>query len=159
VISTATIAAPDDAAAALGVAPGDLVHEIVRVRLADQTPISLERASFPAARFPGLLDHALSGSIYELLEGQYGLRPGEAEERIEVVAAGATEARLLDLGRNASLVSISRTAWDADGTAFESSRDLFRGDRVRIVVRAQSAPTATRPVATSVEVLAQDDRP
>jgi GntR family transcriptional regulator len=153
VISTATIAPPDDAATALGLAPGELVHEIVRVRLADQTPISLERASFPADRFPGLLDYALAGSIYELLESKYGLRPGEAEEQIEVVAAGAAEARLLDVQRNASLVSISRTAWDADGTAFESSRDLFRGDRVRIVVRAQSAPSAPRPVATSVEVL------
>jgi GntR family transcriptional regulator len=156
VISTATIAAVDQVAATLGLAPGELVHEIVRVRLADQTPISLERASFPADRFPGLLDHALSGSIYELLEGQYGLHPGEAEERIEVVAAGAAEARLLDVQRKASLVSISRTAWDTGGAAFESSRDLFRGDRVRIVVRAQSAPSAPRPVATSVEVLSHE---
>lgn len=154
VISTATIAAPDDVAFALGLSPGELIHEIVRVRLADQAPISLERASFPAERFPGLLDHALAGSIYELLEGQYGLRPGEAEERIEVVAAGASDSRLLDVQRNASLVSISRTAWDSDGAAFESSLDLFRGDRVRIVVRAQAAPTAPRLVATSVEVLA-----
>jgi GntR family transcriptional regulator len=156
VISTATISAPDETAAALGLAPGALVHEIIRVRLADQTPISLEQASFPADRFPGLLDHALAGSIYELLEGQYGLEPGEAEERIEVVAAGAAEARLLGVQRSASLVSVSRTAWDADETAFESSRDLFRGDRVRIVVRAQSAPAAPRPVATSVEVLSDE---
>jgi GntR family transcriptional regulator len=152
VISTATVTAPDDTAVALGLAPGGLVHEIVRVRLADQTPISLERASFPADRFPGLLDHGLAGSIYELLEARYGLQPREAEERIEVVAAGAAEARLLEVRRTASLVSISRTAWDADGAAFESSRDLFRGDRVAIVVRAQSAPAAPRPVATSVEV-------
>ena len=53
-ISTATIAAPDDVALALGLSPGELIHEIVRVRLADRTPISLERASFPADRFPGL---------------------------------------------------------------------------------------------------------
>ena len=117
------------------------------------------RSSAPRSRPTGSLGCSITrsaGSIYELLESQYGLRPGEAEERIEVVAAGATEARLLDLGRNASLVSISRTAWDADGTAFESSRDLFRGDRVRIVVRAQSAPAGPRPVATSVEVLADE---
>jgi GntR family transcriptional regulator len=152
VISTATIAAEEDVATALVLDAGELVHEIVRVRLADQEPISLERASFPAARFPGLLDQSLGGSLYELLQTQYELVPGEAEERIEVVDAGTAEARLLGIGRGAALVSISRTAWAIDGAPFECSRDLFRGDRVRIVVRAQSAPRTTSVVATSVEV-------
>ncbi|HWE15474.1 MAG TPA: GntR family transcriptional regulator [Solirubrobacteraceae bacterium] len=153
VVSTATIAADDEVAAALGLAAAALVHEVVRVRLADQEPISLERASFPAAAFPGLLDHSLSGSIYELLQVQFGLAPGEAEERIEVQAAGAVEARLLGVPRGAPLVAIERTAWDTDGVAFEHSRDLFRGDRVRIVVRARSAPKTASVVAASVQVL------
>jgi GntR family transcriptional regulator len=152
VISTVTGAADPEAAAALNLRTGDLVHEIVRVRLADSEPISLERATFPATRFPGLLDHSLSGSLYELLETQYDLDPGEAEERIEVVAAGAPEARLLGIPRDGALVAITRTAWDAAGTAFEYSHDLFRGDRVRIVVRARSAPKSAGLVAASVEV-------
>src|SRR5437764_2420622 len=61
VISTATVEADAEAAAALGLGPGALVLEIVRVRLADKTPISLERALFPAERFPGLLDRSLAG--------------------------------------------------------------------------------------------------
>lgn len=153
VISTRTGAPDDDVADALGLGPGDLVHEVVRVRLADGEPISLERAAFPADAFPGLLDLALSGSIYELLQTQYALKPGEAEERIETVEAGAAEARLLGVARGAALVAISRTAWTVDGEAFEHSHDLFRGDRVRIVVRARAAPPANAVVATSVEVV------
>ncbi|HLJ02840.1 MAG TPA: GntR family transcriptional regulator [Solirubrobacteraceae bacterium] len=153
VISTATLEADEGTAAALGLRPGDLAHQVVRVRLADGEPISLERATFPASRFPGLLDHSLSGSLYELLRAHYGLEPGEAEERIEVIEAGAAEARLLGLPRGGSLVAISRDAWDVDGVAFEHSHDLFRGDRVRIVVRARSAPKAPGVVATSVEVV------
>ena len=124
--------------------------EIVRVRLADQTPISLERALFPAERFPGLLDRSLAGSLYELLESHYALAPGEAEERIEVVAAGAAEARLLGLRRGAPLLAVERTAWDVDGRAFEYSHDLFRADRARIVVRARSAPAAPSLVGATV---------
>src|SRR5215210_5360253 len=71
VLSTATVEADAETAAALGLDGGDLVLEVVRVRLADQAPISLERALFPADRFPGLLDRSLAGSIYELLEGEY----------------------------------------------------------------------------------------
>jgi GntR family transcriptional regulator len=153
VLSTATEEADAETAAALGLAPGALVLEVVRVRLADSEPISLERARFPAERFPDLLDRSLGGSLYELLETQYGLAPGEAEERIEVVGAGAAEARLLGLRRGAPLLAIARTAWDAEGRAFERSHDLFRADRARIVVRARSAPAAPRLVGASVQVV------
>jgi GntR family transcriptional regulator len=118
------------------------VLEVVRVRLADGEPISLERASFPADRFPGLLDRSLAGGIYDLLQAEYELVPGEAEERIEVVAAGATEARLLGIARGAPLLAVARTTWDAEGRPFERSHDLFRADRARIVVRARSVGAA-----------------
>jgi GntR family transcriptional regulator len=147
VLSTATAEPDPETAAALQLAAGDLVLEVVRVRLADGDPISLERARFPAERFPDLLDRSLSGSLYELLQTQFGLVPGEAEERIEVVAAGAAEARLLGLRRGAPLLAIARTTWDADGRPFERSQDLFRADRARIVVRARS------PVGASIQVV------
>jgi GntR family transcriptional regulator len=146
VLSTATLEPDAETAAALG---DGLVLEIVRVRLADGEPISLERARFPAERFPDLLDRALGGSLYELLQNEYGLEPGEAEERIEVVDAGAGEARLLGVRRGAPLLAIARTTWDAQGRAFERSHDLFRADRARIVVRARSAPA----VGASVQVI------
>jgi GntR family transcriptional regulator len=152
VISTATHSCDAVTAAALGLGAEDLVHEVVRVRLADGEPISLESATFPATAFPGLLDHSLSGSLYELLAQRYDLVPGEAQERIEVVSAGAAEARLLGVAREAALVSIVRTAWTADGLAFEHSHDLFVGDRVSIVVRARSAPQTSSVVAASVQV-------
>jgi GntR family transcriptional regulator len=152
VISTAMITPDAEVAAALGLGTDELAHEIVRVRLADGERISLERASFPASRFPDLLDHSLSGSLYELLASEYGLEPGEAEERIEVVGAGPSEGRLLGVAEGAPLVAISRTAWSADGEPFECSHDLFRGDRVRIVVRARSAPETPSVVASAVEV-------
>jgi GntR family transcriptional regulator len=144
VLSTATVEADAETAAALALGPGDLVLEVVRVRLADGEPISLERASFPADRFPHLLDRSLSGSLYELLQNEYDLVPGEAEERIEVVTAGAAEARLLGVPRGAPLLTVARTTWDADGRPFERSHDLFRGDRARIVVRARSVGAAVQ---------------
>ena len=152
VLSTATVEADPETRDALGLPAGALLLEIVRVRLADGEPISLERAMFPAERFPGLLDRSLAGSLYELLQQEFGLVPGEAEERIEVVAAGAAEARLLGAGRGAPLLAVARTAWDAEGRAFERSHDLFRGDRARIVVRARSAPAAPTLVGASVQV-------
>jgi len=151
VLSTATVGADAETAAALGVPEGALVLEVVRVRLADEQPISLERARFPADRFPGLLDRSLSGSLYELLESGYGLRPSEAEERVEVVGATAAEARVLEVRAGAPLVSIARTAWSEEGRPFERSNDLFRADRVRIVVRVRTRDPHT--LGSAVEVV------
>lgn len=144
VVSSATLEADDETAATLGLPAGAFVFEVVRVRLADGEPISLERARFPAERFPGLLDRSLGGSLYELLASAYNLVPGEAEERIEIVSAPAPEARILGIPRSAPLAAITRVAWDADGRPFESSYDLFRADRVRIVVRTPAGVTGSQ---------------
>ena len=121
--------------AALGLDKGRLVINIRRIRLADGTPISLEHAQFPADRFGGLLERPLGGSLYEMLEEDYGLVLGEAEELIEVVHATDAEASVLAVEVGVPLLSITRTPRDADNVPFEFSQDLFRSDRTRIAVR------------------------
>ena len=106
---------------------------IVRVRLADGEPFALERSSFPADRFAGLLDLDLTGSLYDLLAEHFGAAPVRAVERIEPVIADADEAGALGLPAGAPLMLVDRTAYDDDGLVVETARDVFRGDRTRIV--------------------------
>ena len=150
VLSTGTVPAGEETAVALGLDADELVLEVLRLRLADKAPVSLERARFPADRFPGLLDRSLSGSLYDLLEGEYDLKVGEAEERIEVVGATTADARALELRPGAPLISIVRTAWTADGRPFEHSRDLFRADRVRIVARVRGRDASSLGAAVEI---------
>jgi DNA-binding GntR family transcriptional regulator len=103
--------------------------EIVRVRLADGAPFALERSTFPA-RFAFLLERDLHGSLYELLGVD---APVRAVERIEPVLAGADDAALLDVCVGDPLLLVDRTAYAPDGELVETARDLFRGDRTRIV--------------------------
>jgi GntR family transcriptional regulator len=153
VLSTTTAEADAETAGALAIPIGAVVFEIMRIRLADGEPISYERARFPAAQFPGLLDHPLGGSLYALLESAYGVVPDEAEERIEIVSASATAARVLGVRRSAPVVSIARVTVDAEGRPFELSHDLFRADRVRIVVRARASSGVAGLVASSIQIV------
>ena len=89
---------------------------------------------FPAARFPGMLDFRLDGSLYELLEVRYGLRPHRARESLEPVTAGVREAEALEVAEGAPLMLVERTAYARSGEPLEFARDLFRGDRTRVVV-------------------------
>jgi GntR family transcriptional regulator len=122
------------AAKALQIGEQDPVYEVRRIRLADGRPIAVERSLFPAARFPGMLDHPLDGSLYELLEVQYGLRPHRAREVMEPVLAGAREAEALGVPEGAPLMLVERTAYARSGEPLEYARDLFRGDRTRVVL-------------------------
>jgi DNA-binding GntR family transcriptional regulator len=107
--------------------------EIVRVRLADGEPFALERSSFPAGRFAGLLELDLTGSLYELLDAHFDALPVRAVERIEPVLADPEEAAALGLAAGAPLMLVDRVAYDAGGLVVETARDVFRGDRTRIV--------------------------
>ena len=135
VVSTALVRADEPATAALALTGDAYVLDVVRIRLADGIPFSLERARLPAHRFPGLLELPLGGSLYELIEAHYGIRPAEAVEHIEVVAATPDESAILDVALAAPLLSITRTTYAADGEPFEYSHDLFRADRTTITVR------------------------
>src|SRR6201981_2976542 len=122
------------AAAALRLAAGHSVDEVQRIRLGDGRPIALERSLFPAARFPGMLELRLDGSLYELLETRYGLRPHRARESLEPVTAGVREAEALEVAAGAPLMLVGRPAYARCGEPLEFARDLFRGDRTRVVV-------------------------
>jgi GntR family transcriptional regulator len=135
IVSLATLPASRSVAAGLSVERGAPVHEIVRVRTANREPLALERAYFPAASFPDLLDHRLTGSIYRLLSRHYDQSPHTAIETLEPVAAGAQEAALLRITAGTPVMLIERTAFTAAGLAVEFARDLFRSDRVRISLR------------------------
>jgi len=140
VLKAAEVAAAPAVAAALELEDGDPVIEVQRLRLASGAPVALECSSFPSAMFPGLLDEQLDHSLYGLLGERYGRRPTHAHEAIEPVAADRQSARLLGVPSGTAVLLVERTAFDADGSPVEYARDLFRGDRARVVVWSFEVP-------------------
>ena len=134
VLSAAERPARPGVAAALEITAGDPVCEIRRVRLGDGRPIAVECSVFPAARFPGLLGCRLDGSLYDLLDEKYQQRPCRARESLEPVTAGVREAEALEVREGAPLMLVERVAYAQAGHPVEFARDLFRGDRTRIVM-------------------------
>jgi GntR family transcriptional regulator len=140
VLSAGEVSAAPDVAAALELAAGAPVYEIVRVRLADGEPVALERGSYPAEAFPGLLGRRLDGSLYELFREQYEA-PVRAVERLEAAVAGREEAEALEVAAGDPLLRVERVAFAASGRPLELGRDLFRGDRTRVVWESEIART------------------
>jgi DNA-binding GntR family transcriptional regulator len=109
-----------------------LVH-VERLRLADGEPLAIMRNWLPN-RFRDLSAADLeTRGLYQLL-GERHARPAVAKQRITALAAGAAEARLLGIKRNAPLISMQRTAFDSASHPVEFADHLYRADLYAIEV-------------------------
>lgn len=134
VLSAGVRTASPAIAGALGLPAASPVYEIVRVRLANGRPVALEHTNYSTSRYPGLLEHPLDGSTYAILRAHYGGAPERAVEYLEPMAAGPEEAEALDVPAGTPLLHVERIGYDAGGAPVEFSREVFRGDRTRMVV-------------------------
>ena len=125
------VPASDTVAARLNLTAGDPVVELERVRSLDGEPHVLVMTYLPVVLVPGLATKDLKGraSLYKILREDYGLTIVSAIRRVEAVAAGVREARLLKVKRGDPLLVLRSVGF----TTGDRPLDLFvayhRGDR------------------------------
>ena len=118
----------------LGLSPDSPVHALHRLRRSDDEPLALETTYYPAARTAGLLDGNLTGSLWEELEERYGIRPGRTVAHLEVVVLDEIARRRLATRRAAAGMQLIRQTFDSNGECFEYATDLYRADRISLVI-------------------------
>ncbi|MEL7115652.1 MAG: GntR family transcriptional regulator [Pseudomonadota bacterium] len=114
-----------DEVVALGLAAGDQVARIYRLREANGRPMALERAALPPDILPN--PTAVTVSLYELLE-QSGHRPMRAVQKISAINLEAAEADLLGVAEGTAGLRIQRTSYLQSGRVAELTRSIYRGD-------------------------------
>ena len=110
---------------ALGLTLQDQVARLERVRVADDLPLAIERASLPSAILPD--PTVVETSLYAVLAAR-GLRPVRAVQRISAANLGARDASLLEVPAGAAGLRIERISYLAGGRVVEFTRSLYRGD-------------------------------
>lgn len=111
----------------LGVTPDTKVLRLRRLRLADGVPIAVLENYLPST-FGDLSAGTLgdSGLYHELRARGVTLRV--ARQRIGARKATNDEAHLLGIRRGAPVLTMDRTAYDADGAAVEYGHHCYRPD-------------------------------
>ncbi|WP_215112601.1 MULTISPECIES: GntR family transcriptional regulator [unclassified Exiguobacterium] len=132
-LSYEVIPATDRIAQQLSIPNQTPVYEMKRLRLADDHPLALETAYIPVHLLPDLTQDDATGSIYAYAE-QHGLRLKNATQTLEARSAGPEEAKLLTISPNAPVLLIDQRTYLEDGSMFEYSRSLFRGDSYSFTV-------------------------
>jgi DNA-binding GntR family transcriptional regulator len=128
VLDLRVIPATQEIAEALEVPAGTEVTWIERLRYAGGEPLALMHNAIPLDLLPLTEQDLAERGLYELLR-RAGFVPRIATQVIGARSATANEARVLQEKRGASLLTMTRTAWDAGGRALEYGSHVYRASR------------------------------
>lgn len=159
-VETKLLAAGKGAASAgvarrLGVAPGQPVIRIVRVRSREGIPMALQTSHLDYALCQPLLGHDLEKeSLFRLLTEVCGLEFVRAEEVVSAVAVDDYEAGILSVASGSPALLVQRTTFDRKGRPVEFVKSVLRGDRCRFALTLEAEPKArdaTKALDTMVD--------
>jgi GntR family transcriptional regulator len=113
----------------LGLAPGELVTEIRRVRLLNREPVSYELTWVSQAIGKRLAQADLvTRDIFLILENDCGLPLGHADLAMDAVLADERTAQVLNVPKGSPLLRIERLTHDSQGQPVDYEFLYFRGD-------------------------------
>jgi GntR family transcriptional regulator len=110
--------------------------KLERVREAGNEPFAIETCYLSAAEFPGLGREALKrGSLFALLERDFGLEIAYADEEIDAAQADPELARLLAIPRGTPLLRIRQVIFSKQGKPSIYVVGVYRADRHKVHIR------------------------
>jgi GntR family transcriptional regulator len=114
----------------LNISAGEPVIELIRLRLADGTPILIETAYLPGARFPDLQSdpNLVNGSLYECLYRRFGVTITRMDQTLKPVLLTENQARLLQAQTGSPSILSEIVAYNSDGEVVEFSSSVSSSD-------------------------------
>jgi GntR family transcriptional regulator len=128
----------------LGLADGDPVFFVERLRFADAAPMCHELTAVPVAICPTLFRRNLAAdSLYRILVEDHGHTLTGCAEEVEAGAAGRTMARLFRMTAADPVLIARRVVYGRQGKPVEWTLGTYRADRYRATYRTGAAPAPT----------------
>lgn len=127
VLSVERREATHEVALDLGIAPGDAVLALERVRTADGVPICIERGWLPGWLVDDSLALGGAESVYGFLE-EIGAAPETADQEISAILMTAEDAELLGVQKDTAALLVTRIVYDRRGRRVEASSGVYRAD-------------------------------
>lgn len=135
----------------LGVAAGEPMFLIRRLRLIDDRPVLVEHLHVNASRCPGLLGSPLEQSLTELLVEHYGIIERRRQIHMRPTALAAAQAGPLRVAAGTPGLYLTRTTFDQYDNAVEFDQEFWRHDvlEMSIEVHADEAESARAAASQS----------
>lgn len=114
----------------LGLTSGERVSRISRLRVANDTPMAIERAALSVHVLPN--PELVTLSLYAVLAAS-GNRPVRAIQRISAAILKENDAKLLEVPAGSASLNIERISYLDSGKVIEFTRSIYRADAYEFV--------------------------
>jgi GntR family transcriptional regulator len=122
--------------ARLSLRAGEPLVKFERLRLSGDEPCAVETCYLSAHEFAGLKEARLDRvSLFSILEHDYGIQIGHADEEVDATTADAQTARLLEIPVNAAVLRIRQKIYSTTGKPTLYVLGLYRSDRHSLFIR------------------------
>jgi GntR family transcriptional regulator len=123
-------------AARLALPASEPLVKLERLRISENEPCAIETCYFSAEEFAGLKQARLDRvSLFSMLENQYGIQIGHADEEVDATTADPQTARLLEIPLNAAVLRIRQKIYFTTGRPGLYVLGLYRSDRHSLFIR------------------------
>ena len=121
---------------------------IKRLRLADETPLALERVVLTSQCQKVLEEDLTSGSLHDALR-KNGIQPTLASGWLKARLATTQEANRLDLPTKSPLLVETRVIEDQFGTPIEHTETAYAANRYVVDIKLNCAPAVIAPYSAA----------
>lgn len=136
VLSLSVVNTEHEVAARLALPSDSSLVKVERLRLGGDEPFAIETCYLSAVDFPNLTRSRLDRvSLFSILEHNYGLELGHADEEVDVTTADPHSARLLDITHGTPLLRIRQEIYSTKGRVAIYVLGLYRSDRHTLLIR------------------------
>ena len=112
------------------------IIKLERLRHSSEEPFALETCYFSSEEFPNLLSLPLNReSLFKVLEREYQVELGYADEEIDATAADTRTAELLSVSRGEPLMRIRQLIYSTKGKTITYVLGFYRSDRHKLLIR------------------------
>lgn len=104
------------------------IYDIIRLRIVNNEPMSLEYALMPVELIPGLTLEVLHRSIYQYVQNTLGLKVGSSCGRVKADIPDAYDREYLQCYNNEPVLEVDQVVRLASGEPFDYSQSRHRYD-------------------------------
>lgn len=128
--------ATEHVAQLLGLGDDRRVIHSLRIKHAENEPVSIERSFLPYGRFKRLLDIEIRGSLYRTLHEEFDTHLVKSKQILSSIISGNEEMELFRIAKPLPCLLVESLSFDAAGNPVEVLFSCFRGDRYRFQIES-----------------------
>jgi len=116
---------------------GDKVHSLLRLRLADERPMTLEQTYIPVSIISEIPQEVIHSSLYAFIDEELKIKIASGKQKVSAIKASERVSNLLEVSLNDPLLFLELTSFLINGQVFEFVETYANPQNYNVVIHSR----------------------